>query len=230
MTAPASLLTHRPLPGSRQSPNLPVLLSELVFSSTLTSTSTCPRGATSASSPRNSISVKRACSAAASGALSFRPSRSAGTSTSTLTSASSRLSRAMSACSRTRSSCASAASNEPQRASISFARLGPTPGTPGMLSTSSPLNANTSGTSSGLTPSFSFTCSGPYRFSFHGSYTVTPSPTSWSRSLSEVAIVTLNPGPSNLRARVASTSSASTPETSKLAIPQARTISFTTGI
>ena len=67
------------------------------------------------------------------------------------------------------------------------------PGTPGTLSTESPASDCTSITFSGGTPNFSITSGTPIRRSFMVSSSMTRSPTSCIRSLSEETMVTSAP-------------------------------------
>ena len=69
----------------------------------------------------------------------------------------------------------------------------PIPGTPGTLSTLSPIRACTSITLSGVTPNFSFTLSTSMKTFLIGSYIFMFSETSCIKSLSEEKIVTLAP-------------------------------------
>ena len=82
---------------------------------------------------------------------------------------------------------------------ISWAAFfGPTPGTPGTLSTLSPIRAWTSATLFGATPNFAITSSRPIGFCLIGSSMPTLSSISCIRSLSDEMIVVRYP------ARVAS--------------------------
>ena len=149
---------------------------------------------------RNSSRVKISLARVLSGSETVNASRSTWIGASVRIRASSRDSRALSAY------CSSAArwtflgisparamsfSSEPNCRTSSFAPFSPIPGTPGMLSVVSPINANTSGTCSGRTPnSFSTISASMTRLSLCGLRIRTPSPTSWNRSLSAVTIMT----------------------------------------
>ena len=67
------------------------------------------------------------------------------------------------------------------------------PGTPGMLSTLSPIRAWTSPTRAGGTPNFSITSAAPIGFCLIGSCIPTPSSMSCIRSLSEETMVVRQP-------------------------------------
>ena len=67
--------------------------------------------------------------------------------------------------------------------------MGPMPGTPGTLSTLSPVSAMHSTTFSGGTPNFSITSAGPIGFCLIGSSISIPGPTSCIRSLSDETMV-----------------------------------------
>ena len=101
----------------------------------------------------------------------------------------------------------------------SAAFFGPMPGTPGTLSDESPIRDWTSITWCGLTPNFSRTASVRISRFFMPSYKKTQSDTSCIKSLSLVIIRVAFVVVQFWRARVAITSSASTPGTHKTGIP-----------
>ena len=111
-------------------------------------------------------------------------------------------SRAASACSISRSRrfdgfIAGAAASTPSRSPNSFsscaAVFGPIPGTPGTLSTESPISACASISLSGVTPNFSITSGGPIGFCLIGSSISTPGRSNCIRSLSDDTMVTVPP-------------------------------------
>ena len=88
---------------------------------------------------------------------------------------------------------ASTASRSPNSPISWAAVFGPMPGTPGTLSTASPISACTSTSLSGGTPNFSITSAGPIGFCFIGSSIATPGRMSCIRSLSEETMVVRQP-------------------------------------
>ncbi len=93
----------------------------------------------------------------------------------------------------TSASRSTSASTVPNCCTRAAAVLGPTFGTPGTLSMSSPMSAMYSTTWSALTPSRSGTSASRVCFSFIESKSSTCSPTSCMKSLSPVMMRTLNP-------------------------------------
>ena len=91
---------------------------------------------------------------------------------------------------------ASAVSRSPNSLMSCAAPFGPMPGTPGTLSTESPISACTSTILSGVTPNFSITSAGPIGFCLIGSSISTPGRMSCIRSLSEETMVTWPPASS----------------------------------
>jgi hypothetical protein len=118
---------------------------------------------------------------------------------------------------------ASSASSVPNLLISSDAVLGPMPATPGTLSMLSPISASTSPICAGPTPNFSFTSAGPMRRFFIVSSTATPpsSVHSCVRSLSDEQMTTSIPAARATRVSVAMMSSASNPDTSSCAMPNA---------
>ena len=88
---------------------------------------------------------------------------------------------------------ASTPSRSPNSDSNWQAVFGPMPGTPGTLSTLSPIRASRSIIFSGPQPNFSRTSSGPIDFCLIGSCMITPGRISCIRSLSEDTMVTWPP-------------------------------------
>ncbi len=116
-------------------------------------------------------------------------------------------------------------SSEPYCASHFAAVFGPTFGTPGTLSTASPVSARRSSTWSGRTPNFATTPSGSSVSLLIVLTHVTPGSTNCARSLSEVEISVSMPARFAALASVPITSSASTPSTTRSGQPFARTSS-----
>ncbi len=88
---------------------------------------------------------------------------------------------------------ASTASSVPYSPMSWAAPFGPMPGTPGTLSTGSPINACTSITLSGVTPNLASTSAGPMGVFFIGSSMETCGPSSCIRSLSEETMIVSAP-------------------------------------
>ncbi len=88
---------------------------------------------------------------------------------------------------------ASTPSRSPNSVSSCAAVFGPMPGTPGTLSTESPISACASISLSGPTPNFSITSGTPIGFCLIGSSIVTPGRMSCIRSLSEDTTVAVPP-------------------------------------
>ncbi len=117
----------------------------------------------------------------------------------------------------------------PSRVSYSashFAAVfGPHLGTPGMLSTLSPISARKSMIWSARTPNFSTTAASESSLPPLMVLTsATPGRTSWAKSLSLVEMVTSMPARAPCTASVPITSSASTPSTRRIGKPNACTI------
>ncbi|MNC08699.1 hypothetical protein D3C75_562960 [compost metagenome] len=117
-------------------------------------------------------------------------------------------------------------SSPPKPCSSACAVFSPTPGTPGMLSDESPINARKSMMSSGGTPYLVRTSSGPRMVLVMVLISVTPGVTNCAISLSPVLINTGRPTRSASSASVPITSSASTPETARRGKPMALTIAW----
>jgi hypothetical protein len=122
--------------------------------------------------------------------------------------------------------CAMTLSSVPYSASHFAAVFGPTLGTPGTLSTASPVSARRSSTWSGRTPNFATTPSTSSVSLLIVLTQVMPGPTSCARSLSEVEITVSMPSRFAAFASVPITSSASTPSTTSIGQPFARTRSL----
>ena len=159
-------------------------------------------------SAENSMVFRNAISRGASVGVSLRSASEAVSGTSSFNRTSSREIRALSAWSTIdwrRLSClisparANSVSRSPNWPKSCAAVFGPMPGTPGTLSTESPVSACRSIILSGVTPHFSTTSGTPIWRSFIGSYIDTCGPTSCIRSLSEEMMVT--PPPASLDSR-----------------------------
>ena len=180
-------------------------------------------GATAASSwisaarEWNSSSTKSCLSFGASAVVRRNASGSNGISRSVGISTRLREIRASSLCSRrlsptfplTSSARARSVGRSPYSAIHFLAVTSPTRGTPGMLSTLSPMSASTSATWPGATPKNSRTPASSRNFSRPVWKTRTRGPTSWSMSLSAVTMTTSNPIADAFFASVPMTSSAS---------------------
>ena len=153
-------------------------------------------------SVENSIAFRKPISFGPFGGWRTKSSSPSATGTSSFSRTSSREIRALSAFSMIDSrrlfclisaARARTVSRSPYSSRSCAAVLGPIPGTPGTLSTESPVSACRSIIFSGGTPHFSTTSGMPICRSFIGSYMATRSPTSCIRSLSEDTIVASPP-------------------------------------
>ena len=160
-------------------------------------------------SVENSIVFRNAISLGPSGCCSTNSSRPSVTGTSSFSLTSSREMRALSALSMIvsrRFSClisparSRSVSRSPNCSRSCAAVFGPMPGTPGTLSTESPVIACRSIIFSGGTPHFSMTSGTPIWRSFIGSYIDTVAPTSCIRSLSDEMMVVSAPASRACRA------------------------------
>ena len=170
--------------------------------------STARAAAGASSSPSRVATLRKPCtrshaaSFGLSGSQATSRSTGVGSGASARSFTSSREIRAFSACSISASrrlegfiagAAASTVSRSPNSLMSWAAPFGPMPGTPGTLSTESPISACTSTILSGVTPNFSITSGGPIGFCLIGSSISTPGRMSCIRSLSDDTIVTCPP-------------------------------------
>ena len=135
-----------------------------------------------------------------SGGVASRASTGSGSGASRRSSTRRRETRAASACATSASRCLDAfieptMAASSTRSTVPYSRiraaafLGPMPGTPGTLSTLSPIKAWTSTIRRGGTPNFSSISAGPIGFCLIGSSMSVPPPTTCIRSLSDDTMV-----------------------------------------